>query len=374
MANSIAVWSDRQDVSSVKQDAVAEIELHFNYWNLLTQQGKSNLSLDIGIKFKNLSSELNVFLPINLPNNDAYLDLGERLKDKQEVVSAIFNENLVIDANNSRTDNYFIVSKSHASNDFFKWITDKPEICKLKNGTHLKFSPNKYTIGINEYGYLRFRIQIDGKNSDFLSTQIEPKDKILLSSEENIELIDFRVNEIRNLPVEICNKIANSVEIQKIHYFIIRNIDVEYLMSDRDYVRCRLLEGDNIWGEYVKGNKNRIDLDKMIIYQWTLQKENQKNQFTNFSKYKHTKKSYLMLLRSIFFIISFAVLANYITTTSLQIPNDFGYLDSLPFFVDGIELLRRGFQALFMLCLLAHLFWIGKFLAYKAKSLVCKIK
>jgi hypothetical protein len=96
------------------------------------------------------------------------------------------------------------------------------------------------------------------------------KDALITAHLDSTELIDFRVNEPRNLPGQICTKLNNELPISGINFFLIRDANTEYKMSHKEFQRCRLLERD-LWAPYLvtaNDNKSPETPEQMLIYHW----------------------------------------------------------------------------------------------------------
>lgn len=138
----------------------------------------------------------------------------------------------------------------------------------------------------------------------------------MLTTQEAMEIIDFRVNEIRNTPENVNALLTPSNILKKVHFFIIREVKSEYVMSDTSYARSRLLEGD-LWKKYLQSyhTKPIKHVPKMLIYHWKSTKDKKEEYLENFSafaKFKHTRRSAWIILRSIMIGLIFSIFANWL--------------------------------------------------------------
>lgn len=90
----------------------------------------------------------------------------------------------------------------------------------------------------NDQGwYFRFRFILDKDDVDKISRQYKATDSVITSYFEKSEVVDFRVNEARNLPKTIREKIATCDKLKKIHFFLIRNESSEFKMGHSAFAR-----------------------------------------------------------------------------------------------------------------------------------------
>lgn len=137
-------------------------------------------------------------------------------------------------------------------------------------------------------------------------------------------MIDFRVNEIRNLPDNINRYVSDNFLLKKVHFFIIREIDSEYVMANTNYERCRLLEGE-LWKKYLQTNKLHSiqKIPKMLIFHWkqapkNSEENNNSNEndkkianFAAFAKFSYRRQSWFIISRSLLIAAILSILANF---------------------------------------------------------------
>lgn len=267
--------------------------------------------LDIGVKFRCLNdkSSINIYFPLKI-TKDNYVDsLGRTLTQKPELVAAIFNTHVkswTIVAPNI-VDIAFVdneKSKSISPLRIFSQIElsekdgDKGVIVRDQDeGSILTFPKNLITHSekdtdkedkdnTNCFGYFRFRIKLNPEDKKSISQVYVSKDAKLLSRMESIEIVDFRVNEIRNLPQKIVSNLNNNSCITSVHFFLIRETNSEHKLSHTEFKRCRLLEKD-LWDSYLNVPKGTTIPEHMLIYHWKepLQKSDSINYLENFSAF-----------------------------------------------------------------------------------------
>ncbi|KSC59640.1 hypothetical protein AO887_09010 [Pseudomonas aeruginosa] len=159
--------------------------------------------------------------------------------------------------------------------------------------------------------YFRFRIKMSAEDKSIISQTHKSKDSWLLSHFDSTEIVDFRVNEIRNLPAQIRSKLEYDSYIASVHFFLIRETNSEHKLSHTEFKRCRVLEKD-LWENYLKEDGGQIELpDQMLIYHWREQaKRSQEGElvehlenFSAFAKFSKTVVSNFTIIIFILFII-----------------------------------------------------------------------
>lgn len=291
---SIAIWYEPIDKNL---ESVNDIELHFNLWKIPNGTKNAHKFLDIGLKLNN-TKNLNcvkIYFPLTINYTD-FEDIVGNFINKPDLVSAIFNENY-----NVKLDP---ISKFY-------------EICNIDNQfifniyksstTDLSFENNfKGTIvtiklPIQEKKiYLRYRIKGDFINS--LSTVSKPTNAILESAFSEIEMIDFRVNEIRDLNLSLLECInKNLFKIQKLHFFFICSNDEEVIGNHQPFLSCRNLENYR-WNNYV--DLPNTDKQIYLAYHW---KENAKESVSILIKSKYERNNLKTIFKYAIFAFILAI-------------------------------------------------------------------
>ncbi|MBA6311508.1 hypothetical protein [Colwellia sp. MB3u-64] len=154
-------------------------------------------------------------------------------------------------------------------------------------------------------------------------------------------MIDFRVNEPRNLPSKIRAKLNESLKLKQVHFFLIRDANSEFKMSHSKYKRCRILE-NNIWKKYLqlgvpplkwweKILKKRVGLsfsrlklpEQMLIYHWT-EKNKEENadkvidHFSAFAKFSQRKTGFLRMTSVVLFVLGLGITASILANLSMR--------------------------------------------------------
>lgn len=282
MAKSLAFWLDGS------KSPETAIELHFNFWLLNMGSKKEVNYLDVGVKFKNLDDidSINIYFPFKVTKQNYINSLGNTLSNDNGLIEAIFNARIdsVTKITANVIDISFIKNKADKLRLFSQIEIDENgnngvKIQPQDDGTILVFpknlitnSPNnsingKNTEDGNIFGYFRFRIKLSTEDKISISQLDVSKDAKLLSRMESIEIVDFRVNEVRNLPQKIVSRLSNDSCITDVHFFLIRDTHAEHKLSHSEFKRCRLLE-KNIWDNYLNVDSGVSIPEQMLIYHW----------------------------------------------------------------------------------------------------------
>lgn len=311
MADSLAFWTKEK----------INTDLHFNLWKLpkkknYFQSQKFKYFLDMGIKI-NLTDAIsegeytifNVFIPFKI-KEDRFKDLSNILIKDENLLDAIFNKSLSCNSIESIPP-YEV--KDEDENLEFK-ILKLAKIWtfnSLEEGTHIEFSLSNSLLNEKKNLYIRFRVLLNEDNN--FSEDIDEADSIIKSSYKSEELVEFRINELRNLPSQLqrnLRKEKNEIRLKQIHYFLVRSNDASLELSHEAYKRCRSVELD-IWAEYIKDvGCNLTDSKRILSYHWVqkVKKDEEKiEHYGTFAKFSYTRNDTIPYFIAIFFIVSFLI-------------------------------------------------------------------
>lgn len=281
MDNSFALWHDKRD----KEKEISGVEIHFNLWQFSSEKNNCLDCLDIGIKIKKIGNfhSIHFFVPFLLTDKNIG-DLGRIITKNRKLLTAIFNEFSTIGKEEAKLVDVTLDNEGvEATDESFKvYIIDKTNDFRIKPvdedkgensetvGTLITIDTSKISSDIDIPVYLRIRIELPpqlvlGK----MLRQYVPKDSWLHSSNEKQQFIDFRLNEKRNLPTVIQEQCKGKLlQIEKVHFFLMREYSDGQIWSEPDCSGCRVLEND-IWSEYFNFHSNKCyELDHMIAYHW----------------------------------------------------------------------------------------------------------
>ncbi|MFP2322761.1 hypothetical protein ACLETS_20055 [Enterobacter ludwigii] len=308
----------------------------FKWLISFAKERETTTYLDVGVRFSKVESSetINIFFPFKISPQDYDSQLGLKVANDVLLLSAIFNtevESIEFRDNLYHHSDITFLSAERKSKKGVRFYTNidlqvsenNPLGAGVKlhevvdEGSILSFPVKNFILDDTfKDGYFRFRLILNTLSKKALSTYYVPSDSFMLTTEEAMEIIDFRVNEIRNTPENVNALLTPSNILKKVHFFIIREVKSEYVMSDTSYTRSRLLEGD-LWKKYLQSyhTKPIKSVPKMLIYHWKSTNEDKKEHLENFSafaKFKHTRRSAWIILRSILIGLVFSIFANWL--------------------------------------------------------------
>lgn len=350
MASSIAVW-----IADTNAPAKAHIkdrieELHFNFW-LLNQETTKEISyLDIGVKFPELSTEeaIKIYFPFQVDKDNYIPVLGKKVADDVTLLEGIFNTKVTSISLKNTYQNK--IELDNGKKLTFHTFLDLKETSKqpygvdyyhIKTGTILKFDHKLFTgfegkenlshetdSGTVENFYFRFRIKLQGSSKNAFFHRYKPAGNILLNLFQTTEIIDFRLNETRNLHSALHPELSFDSNISKIHFFLIREADSSFQQAHTNFTRCRLLEND-LWEDYlnIEGTPDFKTPERMIIYHWKAgetSKGKQENggagidHFTAFAKFLRVSGNFKTVLLVILTAVLLSVIGNVVSNYALE--------------------------------------------------------
>lgn len=305
----------------------------FNWLISFAKERETTTYLDVGVKFSKTKKDdvINIFFPFNVKPHDYDSQLGLEVANDVLLLSTIFNSEV---SSVEFKDNFYhhsdisFLKAGKNKNDRVRFYTNidlqEDENNPLGSGVRLhdvkgegsilSFPMKNFRLDDGIDGYLRFRLILDPISKKALSTYYVPSDSFMLTTEESMEIIDFRVNEIRNTPVNVNSLQTFRSVLTKVHFFIIREVKSEYVMSDKSYHRSRLLEGD-LWKKYLQSHhiKPITDVPKMLIFHWKSEDSSKPlENFSAFAKFRHTRRSLWIILRSIAIGLVLSIAANWL--------------------------------------------------------------
>ena len=242
-----------------------------------------NPYLDIGIKiqnYKNLSNLVFSF-PFHVPQKNL-VDLASKMSVKNNA-SIVFNEECEIETQKEYTlikipgkektdDKKLLIFPLEQAVENIYELTDYKEKSYItvkfdEFRTYLKNSGSD----LERYSdiYIRFRIQnIDLENILYFDS--EPFNKSLDSAFSGTRVLDFKINEKRNIDKNITARMEQKeellVEFGQIHFLVMEPSSYDMVSYTQNQMSCRELEKD-LWNEYLK-----VDLEDkfghVLAYHW----------------------------------------------------------------------------------------------------------
>jgi hypothetical protein len=280
LSHSLALWYQRK--GSCDSAHLAQVEVHFNLWRLPLGRARPEANfLDIGLKVMNAENikQIVLFFPFTVSPSQV-IDLGDLLRNRKTAV-AIFNESLSVNQKQQ--------GRVQIENEQGKAVL----CCHCLNMPHdLMIEPASTRDNVQNHdatilrikddvidrfdrvidNYVRFRIVLAESALGAFYTEYSPPDKRLFSSFEKTEVVDFRLNERRNLPDYIDTLMYSGpnerFSVLQINFFLIREIYSEFLMAYRSFHKGRSLEM-GIWKPYIERHlESSGNINQSIIYHW----------------------------------------------------------------------------------------------------------
>lgn len=322
--NSIAIWYEQ--TSNDRNTVIPELDVHVNHWKLKFKKNyfvkilrslctntlgkkwknliyhESDYFMDFGVKVKNGAKIKNVcfFIPYTFFDGTSLIeDIGNKLIEKR-LIMAVFNEPYnTLETNDPK---YFtVVDKSHSIFNVYRLdISNDIKLEQKFNGTIIRIPFKQYN---SLPTYYRFRLKALFVKK--LSYVYSPSNSFLESVYSNIEVIDFRINDTRNLDVSLVEYInsQDKFNIRLVHYFVMRSVKDEYVVSNQELTSVRQLE-DKTWESYV--NKQEYIYGKSFAYHLKkkVEKDTYIDEFSAVLKFRFEDNK---LLWYFFYLLLFAV-------------------------------------------------------------------
>lgn len=358
MASSLAFWFGTKNEHDDTYLDNIDTELHFNYWSLKSAQTSF---LDVGVRLTSRQNALlknvenvKIFLPFKRSEIDFDLNLGELVCDDKTLLAAIFNSHILSTRSEDGSGVLNVTLPDGEVFDFYTHIEEKSDdgmpgveirpfndtkqpgtiltiptelitrkraTCKPKKEKKLEQFKNPFSRNLDPseqaISYFRFRVKLNRRENS-ISTIFRPKASYITSQFEETQIVDFRVNEARILPLKIREQIQEARRLTKVHFFLIREASAEYKAAHSEFKRCRILESE-IWDKYL-GHKSDTDKQPMLIYHWTKEgkykKEAKKlepiDHFAAFSKFSSTSVTDKKIVTMFLILITFGVISGII--------------------------------------------------------------
>lgn len=259
-AKTIAVWYE----SSQEGVQKSNLELHFNLWKL--PSGNNYLRfLDIGVMIPDPAEvrQLCIYFPFDVPTA-CFEDIVGKFITDSNLVSAIFNENYTVALEPS--------SKSRLIKKGDKEVFDIYETGPQNLQRQSLFGGTVFKLSFQQRGrpvYLRFRVS--GGYPTSLSIIQKATNAVVQSAFSQTEMIDFRVNEARDLNQDLREEMLrqSSFTLAKVHFFFVCSYGEDIVGAHEPYAKCRNLENYR-WKNYVGNDK--LNHQTYLAYQWTKEK------------------------------------------------------------------------------------------------------
>lgn len=290
-----------------------KVEMHINIWKLpLVKKKEFERFIDIGILLNNAKSvkELFIYYPTKIDKSQIE-DLGVKIVNSTDdkLLNTLFNANF--NKNQKANSDYWEITNSAKEELFsiYKLKESNIQVSELNHGTKIGICLKG---NVPDNTYIRIRIKHD--YSSLFSHIDKPSNAVFQSAFSKTEIIDFRINEARDLSNELLEYVDTEGAFyffSKIHFFYICSSREEFLFSHVPFISARQLEKDR-WKDYI-GHDN-VKEEAILAYHWKVKQDDKPiNDFNALvqTKYENnTKKTIvkyiiiLMILTIIFNLLS----------------------------------------------------------------------
>lgn len=367
----MAVWCSKRSTGD------CYVEFHFNFWRLPRRALHQKIAdwhwhnqsdfVEIGILVDS-PSEIDcifIFVPFNVAISDI-LDCGPLFREA-DIAEGIFNEQIAVEIP-PKTEGAYVelridrktfcrVHKFESANGT---ISDTHlTLSDVDHGTLLKITRQAIeapVFGIPDSAktYFRLRVKMPEERENPFIQPVRPADWPLQSGFEQIELINFRMNEMRTLPEMVRNRLREegadaNAQVRLVAFLTAIPAISEMTSSSTPSHKSRVLERE-IWDKYVDSGLP----DDVAVYHWKKERDLKKgeapiNEFSAFVKLKQRRAGLGTVLVYILIAFLFGVLGNLAAgwlemefsffqsfqeeSTDVSLPNS----DSLPVKTEGNE-------------------------------------
>ncbi|NWK99181.1 hypothetical protein DM806_26685 [Sphingobium lactosutens] len=314
----IAIWCVPRANS-----APTDLEAHFNYWRiagdpafLAKARNAVEDFIEIGLLVTDITQidRIRIYIPTKVHRSS--VEDCARFLSQSQFAQGIFNEVFKITAPvaggtgcielNDKPHSVFcrVHSFAHGSQGI---EVNELEIAEQHDGTVLTILPDAIHEACNHAAppapsYFRLRIHLkSGSEENPFVKVIQPHDRRFQSGFDEIEYIDFRMNEARTLPPAIEQRMRNDrakggeVAFKLIAFLTAVPVHSELSVSNTPSHKMRLLEQS--WNGYVSSGIP----DGMVVYHWKRQAPI--SDFSAFVKLQTRRSSRKILL--IYLVIAF---------------------------------------------------------------------
>jgi hypothetical protein len=259
MKNSIQIWCEAQaDVVEAP-----DLNIDINVWHYGKNRDKT--LLDFGLKVFSASKVKSIYIYFPFPVGMTEIeDLGYKMRD-QMLLNGIFNEHYTSDVDPSNNKRNIIKEKGNSKFVIYEFSKENLNFSLAHEGTVLQIRAFD-VVSSSEELPIYFRIRIKNVNYRPFFEVIRPKNSIFESAFMETELVDFRINELRNQDRDLIERIARGkrFKLTKINFFMMTPVtdSIETGITELKYERQ--LEKEGFWDTYLDGNS--IEYGNMSVY------------------------------------------------------------------------------------------------------------
>lgn len=276
MEGTLALWFDPLDIGA----AAPRLELHVNLWRDLSADFNF---IHVGFRLTDLENLRRIHLFFPVPVRLASLsDLADTLR-YGDTLKAVFNDLVVAGTGDARSYVTELDDKPHLTVhrlDLARDLSFEVVATPPFDGTILTFGEElcgRLRAAGGGGQYLRLRIHLDGRSRDLFSRDIASGDWRLATATGITEITEFRFNERRSYPEAVARRARDGAfDIERVHYFLIRDIEHQLTNQHRQLRNVRKLEGA-LWTPYLQGEPTSSGawrapakvVERLAIYHWS---------------------------------------------------------------------------------------------------------
>ncbi|WP_146696157.1 hypothetical protein [Thioclava sp. F34-6] len=269
----------------------ASVEFHFNLWRLPKlgwwrkfrsgsgDHDRDFIEVGILVDQPEQIEEICLFFPFSVARGDI-IDCGPFFRD-ESIAEGIFNEQISVEIPAAKDGSYLELKTNGGTfcrvHKFEKSrgnISDNHlDVKPAGHGTlltikHIAVQAPFNVKALDGKTYFRLRVKLPQTSEGPFVQTIRPSDWALQSGFEGIELINFRLNEMRTLPSEVQNCLrrsenTNNAKVRLIAFLAAVPAVADMASSSTPSHKSRTLEHD-IWGDYISNGLP----DDIAIYHW----------------------------------------------------------------------------------------------------------
>jgi len=302
MEGTLALWYDPIE----REREQPSVELHVNLWRDLSADFNF---LDIGFRLKSLANLRRFHLYFPVPVRIEHLrDLTDTLR-YGDTLKAVFNDLVTAGTGDAYSYLTELDGAPHLTVHRFDPRTDvqfEPLAAMPLDGTIVTFGEELCSrmrdAGPGDH-YLRLRVSLDGPSRDLFSSEVASGDWRLNTATGITEVTEFRFNERRSYPEDVARRASNrSFAIERIHYFLIRDLEHQLTSQHRQLRNIRRLEGA-LWTAYLQGEPRSSGtwrappsvMRRLTIYHWSASnKDGPIEAFTAFASFRAARAHLLL--------------------------------------------------------------------------------
>jgi len=270
----------------------------------LGKRKNAHCFLDIGLMIKDATKvdHVNIFIPQPVASSDIE-DLGITFRRNPDLVSTLFNEDYRISS--GAQEKIVEVLSVDRIPFFYIYVLDLDSDVSVENtfgGSIIKIRIPLELADKKHY----YRIRLKNPYVDSISRIYTPPNSVLESAFSQTELVDFRINEKRNLNGSLLERIHSEGEVSfnKTHLFLMREASDDYVYSHKPPNASRQLEVD-LWKGYIGGD---YPFDNMIAYHW--KETDTHHSFSAFAKFRYIRCNPFTIATFIIIIVILGILSS----------------------------------------------------------------